>query len=89
MVEDALVALQLHFEGQYGKLELPGLRRKKRKRDQIGPEPKEEVAVEVEEEWLGLDNDPVATTEPTVVTFTEIEGDVEEAPITASRSFLV
>lgn len=90
MADDPLTALQQHFEGQYGKLELPGSRKKKRKRGQIDPKPKEEVSVEFEEEWLGMDDDPVtATTEATIITFTEIEGDVEETPIQTSKSFLV
>jgi len=90
MTGDPLVALQRHFEEQYGKLELRGSKTKKRKRGQTDSEPQEEV-VESEEEWLGLGGEELnaCTPEATVITFTEHQEVIEEPPVTMNKSFMV
>jgi hypothetical protein len=85
MSEDPLAALQRHFEEQYGKLELPESKRKKRKRGQDDAEPPERVVVESE----GLENDLKTTPTATVIAFTEHAEAIEEAPITTHKSFMV
>jgi hypothetical protein len=88
MTEDPLTALQRHFEEQYGRLELPGSKSKKRKRGQIDVEPQEEVVVESEAEWLSVRDDTCAL-EATVITFTEHHEVIEESPVTTHNSFMV
>jgi hypothetical protein len=86
MTEDRLAALQQHFEEQYGKLELPGSKRKKRKRGQDDAELPERVVVESEKD---LENDLERTPKATVIAFTEHEEAIEETPITTHKSFMV
>ena len=86
MTEDPLSALQRHFEEQYGKLELPGSKRKKRKRGQDDAEPPERIVVESEKD---RENDLETTPKATVIAFTEHEEAIEEAPITTHKSFMV
>jgi len=85
MTEDPLAALQRHFEEQYGKLERPESKRKKKKRGQDDAEPPERVVVESED----LENDLETTPTATVIAFTEHEEAIEEAPITTHKSFMV
>jgi hypothetical protein len=86
MTEDPLAALQRHFEEQYGKLELPGSKRKKRKRGQDDAEPPERVVVESEK---GLEYHLETTPKATVIAFTEHEEAIEEATFTTHKSFMV
>jgi len=86
MTEDPLSALQRHFEEQYGKLELPGSKRKKRKRGQDDAEPPERIVVESEKD---RESDLETTPKATVIAFTEHEEAIEEAPMTTHKSFMV
>jgi hypothetical protein len=104
MTEDPLVALHRHFEEQYGALNLPGVRGKKRKRHNVEPEPelepqKEEEA-EPEEEWQGFEDmrddesddesdDSLTIPKPEVVSFTEATEATEEPEVTSYKSFMV
>ena len=85
MTEDPLAALQRHFEQQYGKLGLPELKIRKRKRGQDDAEPPEQVVVESED----LENDLETTPKATVIAFTEHEEAIEKAPITTHKPFMV
>jgi hypothetical protein len=78
MVKRALTALQKHFEEQYGKLEVPRARGKKRKRGNVGVTPPEEEQAQSDEEWQGIRDEeekiqPQQNKLPTpeVITFTE------------------
>jgi hypothetical protein len=91
MMDDALSALQQHFEEQYGKLEIPGSTGKKRKRRHVVEERhEEEKAVNSDEEWHGIQDDPVDTgPSPQVFSFTDSTGIVEEEDLTLYKSFMV
>jgi len=69
--EDALLALQRHFEEQYGKLEMPEVRRRKRKRNEETEPPKQQP-IESDEGWGGIQN-KVAQPNPEVVEFKETQ----------------
>lgn len=89
MTEDPLTALQRHFEEQYGKLEVGGSRKKKRKRDHIEVKP-QEIVSESEEEWQGIqtvDYSP-PTFAPQIVSFTETTEATEEE-VASYKSFMV
>jgi hypothetical protein len=99
MSEAPLLALQRHFEEQYGKLNLPGLRGKKRKRGHVRPEPElpKEQATNSEEEWQGINgdasdddtDDPPSVAGPEVVSFTETAEITEDAEVVSYKSFMV
>jgi len=91
MAKDALTALQMHFEEQYGKLDMTGAKGKKRKR--TNPEEKEEKTAggDSEEEWRGIQdgsNDEEIQPEPQLVVFTGGE-DLNDALDVRSSSFMV
>jgi hypothetical protein len=97
MTEDPLLALHRHFEEQYGKLNLPGLRGKKRKRGSVEPEPElqKEQATDSEEEWQGIKDDgddsedSPSVAGPEVVSFTETTEITEDAEVVSYKSFMV
>jgi hypothetical protein len=88
---DALSALQRHFEEQYGKLEIPGSRGKKQKRRHgVEERLEEEQVVNSDEEWMGIQEDPVDTgPSPQIFSFTDSTGIIEEEDPTLYKSFMV
>jgi hypothetical protein len=99
MTEDPLLALQRHFEEQYGKVNLPGLRGKKRKRGTVEPEPEpeKEQATDSEGEWQGIKDDNSnddsddcpSVAGPEVVSFTETTEIAEDAEVVSYKLFMV
>jgi len=89
MTEDPLTALQRHFEEQYGKLDVGG-RKKKRKRSHVEVEPPKEVPTDSDKEWQGIQSveNPQSTMEPQIISFTETT-EVTEEEVTSYKSFMV
>ena|SRR5256885_17050301 len=92
-MKDPLLALQRHFEEQYGSIDIPKSKSKKRKRSHVQPEVEKEQVSESEEEWQGIRATAVIvepTIAPVVVEFTETDEVVEDEPeIISKKSFMV
>jgi hypothetical protein len=93
MAADPLLALQQHFESEYGKLELPK-QSKKRKRNATavdpGPKPTPRPGEEEDGEWKGIENGiPENIGEPEVITFHDSSSLIEDVVGGSYRSFMV
>ncbi len=92
-MKDPLLALQRHFEEQYGSIDIPKNKSKKRKRSHVQTEVEKEQGYESEEEWQGIQDTAVIvepTIAPVVVEFTETSDVVEDEPeIISKKSFMV
>lgn len=86
MTEDALLALQRHFEEQYGKLEIFG-RKKKRKRTEEEERRREEVE-DSEDEWGGIQDESVSQQDPKVVEYKDTAS-IDEVDTKSYNSFMV
>ena len=84
--EDALLALQRHFEEQYGKLEMSEVKRRKRKQKEETEPPKQEQT-ESDEEWGGIQN-TASQPDPQVVEFKEAQK-TDTLDTKSYRSFMV
>jgi hypothetical protein len=100
MKEDPLTALQRHFEEQYGKLDIPGVKSKKRKRRQVEETQKDDSWVSSDEEWNGIESTVNVQPEPSprvisftdsvqVVSFTDSVQAAEEDDPKSYKSFMV
>jgi len=93
MAADPLLALQQHFESEYGKLELPK-QSKKRKRNAtaVDPAPKPTPTTEEDQdrEWKGIENPVLENVrEPEVVTFHDSTSINEDVVGGSYRAFMV
>jgi len=84
--EDALLALQRHFEEQYGKLEMSEVNRRKRKRKEEAAPSKQDL-IESDEEWEGIQNS-VSQPHPQVVEFKETQK-TDTVDTKSYKSFMV
>jgi len=94
-MKDPLLALQRHFEEQYGTIDIPKSKSKKRKRGHTEKEVAKEQVPESEEEWQGIQDTPPedsrpSTAGPMVVEFRETgEEELEEPEIVSKKAFMV
>ena len=94
-MKDPLLALQRHFEEQYGTIDIPKSKSKKRKRGRTDEDVPKEQVPESEEEWQGIQDTPPedsrpSTTGPVVVEFRETgEEELEEPEIVSKKAFMV
>jgi hypothetical protein len=87
MTEGALLALQKQFEEQYGKLEIHRVKKKKRKRT-VEVQSANEVSIEWEQEWGGIQDVHDLPPVPKVVEFTETTT-TNEVDTKSYKSFMV
>lgn len=91
-MKDPLLALQRHFEEQYGTIDVPKSRSKKRKRGHTEEEAEEEQVPESEEEWRGIQDAYDASESsraPLVIEFRETGEVIEEPELVSKKSFMV
>lgn len=88
MTEDGLLALQRHFEEQYGKLEIPGVKRKNKRKRTGETEPPTEETADWEQEWGGIGDDKASNPDPKVVEFKETQ-ETDQVDKKSYKSFMV
>ena len=91
-MKDPLLALHRHFEEQYGTIDIPRSKSKKRKRGHTEEQVEKEHLSESEEEWQGIQETPneiQSTTAPVIVEFRETGQVLEEPEVASKKSFMV